>query len=652
MISVYRTLEKTSGAALLSLNPLATAGERATQRSIATQTASAYFHTFGDISDALGQAWRAAEANRPILGGGGSNVDLRGTYGPLTENLIRAAGQEPSWTYSLGNLINVFPRSFARVNNGLDELAKRLAFLGEVRVRAMVDGAQQGLEGKDLHDFISQRLEASTDEAGHAADDYMERLAERTTFTASVGEEGSNVRQFGNFIQRLRSDVPEFRYILPVFNVPANALGETLRRLPIAYLPITRGLFRETAAEMAGERGPVAQAEAHGRMMLGAAFLLGGVLLNRSGLLTGAGPQNPTDRKVWLATHQPYSLRVGNKWVRYDKFDILGGLLSIPATITDVSTYQPGSEKMNDMLLSGTGALAQWFRDRSALRTAAGLFSLGSDPTENLGNFASQFAGQTASGFVPAALRTTLVDTTDPYLRLKHGWTDYLKATIPGLSNTLEPVRNVLGEPVNRPYDSIGEAVLPITMAPAVSYKDDPTLDELDRLYQTTGYGAGADPRSLSYGSFDPKTVVLENGRSMFDQAVGLRQTIQVHGKTLREALGDLFSSDKYNRAVDADPMQARTSLGDHSRGYMVKEVFEKYNTAIKEQLANESKIALGYLTAAAAKQKDDAYLSRYSADDLVKNPMLYQAAGVNADRYARKLQGSGALLRSLEGTQ
>jgi hypothetical protein len=79
-------------------------------------------------------------------------------------------------------------------------------------------------------------------------------------------------------------------------------------------------------------------------------------MLNRMGLLTGAGPQNPTDRKVWLMEHQPYSIRVGDKWVRYDRYDVLGGLLSIPATIVDATTNVPEDQTYSDMILSGWGA--------------------------------------------------------------------------------------------------------------------------------------------------------------------------------------------------------------------------------------------------------------------------------------------------------
>jgi hypothetical protein len=125
---------------------------------------------------------------------------------------------------------------------------------------------------------------------------------------------------------------------------------------------------------------------------------------------------------------------------------------------------------------------------------------------------------------------------------------------------------------------------------------------------------------------------------------------MKLDGQTLREALNDLFNSDEYNQAVDADSSQRYTSQGDESRGYLTRAVFDQYNAAIKANLAEASPIALKYLTAAAAKQRDDAYLHTVSVDQLVKNPDLYAANGVDAGAYSDKItQGAaGDLLDAL----
>jgi hypothetical protein len=131
------------------------------------------------------------------------------------------------------------------------------------------------------------------DEVGAATDHGMLDAAERTTLTGQVGSDGNLARKFATGVQTLRHDYPLMRFILPVFNVPANGLGETLKRVPgINLLP---GMTQH-AADLSGENGAVSQAEAHGRTLLGGAFLSAGYLMNQAGMLTGSGPQDRKDR--------------------------------------------------------------------------------------------------------------------------------------------------------------------------------------------------------------------------------------------------------------------------------------------------------------------------------------------------------------------
>lgn len=646
-ISVIRNVERITGAGAASINPFITAGERAAARSVARNSAMAYVQTFTEIGDAFRMALVAAERNHTVIGGGGQTVDAVATYGPLTQNLLNATGTPPSFAYSLGNLINVFPRAFARVNNGLDEFSKRLAYQGEVRVAAMVEASEKGLQGPAFTQYVDDAMKSAYDASGHAADQALLRSAERTTLTAQVGEKGSGLRTFGNTIQRLRTAVPETRYILPVFNVPVNALAETLRRLPIAAVPgVNKVMFTHTARELAGELGPVAQADAHGRMMLGGAFLMAGFMMNKAGTLTGAGPQDPVDRKVWLQSHQPYSVKIGDKWVNYGKFDILGGLLSIPATVYDASIYQDGTRNPDEVIFAGIGALAQWFKDRAALRNATGLLALGDDPTKETQNVFTQVTGQISSGFYPAALRGITDAGTNPYIPMKRSWEDYILSVLPG--NNVELVRNILGEPIDKPINSVGEVFLPVSMVKAVGWDTDPVIEELDALYQVTGYSPGADTSSFSHGQFPDKDLKLEDGVSLYTHAMKMRQTIKVEGKTLRQTLKELFTSAEYASAVDGRRAGKKTSRGDINRPYLVGEVFETFNKAIKAELVAQSPKAKAYMTAALAKSTDAAYLNDVSVEELVNNPDLWKTKGVDRAGFEAKVSGRKSSTQSL----
>lgn len=642
LISTLRTIERTSGAATIMLNPLASKATRDAAASVARESARVQMQFLEHIQTAFHYAVQSGRANKPVLGGGGAAIDTLGSFGPLTQNLVESSGK--SWTgaaavgYQFGNLINVFPRAFARVNNGLDDFAKRIAYYGEVRLNATVEAAEKGMTGDARDAFIRQRLEDATGDMGEATDQAMLQRAELSTLTKTPGEDGSFVRKFSTGLAQARRDVPELRYIIPIYNVAANSLGETLRRLPIAQLPFTKGAFAESVAELAGERGAVLQAEAHGRMIMGAAFLTAGFQLNQMGLMTGSGPKDPQDRKVWLLNHQPYSIRVGDDWVSYAKLDIIGGLMSIPATIRDESIYRAADERMGDVIMSGVAAAAIWFKDKSALRTVSEVLSMGSNPLAEPDKVLGRIGGSIVQSVVPAALRTTVTEPLDPTLRLKTTFEDYLKSAIPGLSETLEPVRNVLGEAIQRPADTFAEALVPVVLAPQVSWKDDPIVTELSDLYAATGYGAGAEPESMSYGHFEENRVKMENGQSIGDRSRQLRQTVTVNGKTLREELGDLFASEDYISAYDIGPGRNETASGEASRGQMVAKVFEKYNESIRTQIARESDVGRAYLVAARVKERDGFRTRALTVEELVTDPSLYEASGVDASEFERQL--------------
>jgi hypothetical protein len=652
-ISLVRNVERMAGAVEMAVNPFVSAADRAAARATAKATPIAYLQTLGDIGDVFKQGAMAASRNKTIIGGGGQTFDSTATYGPLTSNLLEAANVAPDWKYTIGNLVNAWPKAFARLNNGLDEGAKRFAYQGEMRVRGYQEAFAQGQDIRTAMASVREKMLGAYDAVGHAADQELLDAAERTTLTGRVGEEGSTTRKVSSTIAAVRRDIPETRFILPVFNVPANALGETLRRTPLAFIPhLNEGLgFGRTADELAGDYGPVAQADAHGRFMMGAGALMGGMIMNRMGILTGSGPTDRTDRAVWLQTHRPYSIRIGDEWVSYNKLDILGGLLSIPATISDSTVNRPADQSVSDMMLAGSGALAQWFSDRASLRTFAGLLSMGQSPASGAGPWATQFFGSMLQGSIPAPISRNMVNATDQYARMRNSWLDYMKAAIPGMSKSLEPVRNVMGEPMNRSADTYAEAFLPVTYAPATTWKTDPVMDELSRVYDVSGYGAGTDASNWGGGFFNPKQVKLEDGRSLFEHAMQARLHIKLDGMTLRDSLKELTTSAEYVNAPDSRRAAKDTDM-EGTKELMLQQVFNRYNSAIKSNLAEASPMADKLLTAAAVKAHATMDMDSVSVDDLVGNPDLYRTHGVDAQRYSDKIRSgsSGALLDALNG--
>lgn len=640
VVSGLRTLEKSSGAAIAAIV------ERDPQRkaellATASKAPVAWLQTMGDMAQVLKWGADSARYNRRFLGGG-SVIDTSSNFGPVTDRMLAAANATPSLTqkaaYVTGNFVNLWPRAFQRLNNGLDEMSVRLSYLGEVRARALVEASTKGLRGEDAAGFVRKALEDSTDEVGHAVDQALVRTAQRSTMTASLGAEPGYVGKFANMVNDFRANVPEARYIIPIFNVPANALGEGLRRIPMANL-----LLKETRRELAGEMGAVAQAEAYGRMMTGAATLMLGFGMARQGDLTGAGPQDPNDRKVWLQTNQPYSIRIGGQWVRYDRFDVIGAVLGIPATLYDRSVHRELDQDFGDKAALAAGALAQYFKDRAAVRGISDLFNVGASPTQDPAKYMERLAGSIGSRLVVPNFVTQLGrNMTDPVARGRADVGDYLWDALPFTSKSVDPLRNVLGEPVFKPQDTLVENLLPVTFAPVSDYAKDPELDEIGRIYEATGYAPGVlQAGQVLGGGKDARDLKLEDSRSLYEHVAQVRGIVENEdGLTLRAALRELFASVDYEEAADADASNRTTASGQLSRGALIADVFKDFNAAAKRHVAEQSPKARRYMAVGKIKAAGDVSTAGYSADDLASDDStgLLEDLGINVADYEDKV--------------
>jgi len=665
------TVARSLGAAAASLDPTVSAEQRQAMWMVAQNASKAYFTNFGQIQVYAKQALLAAQVDRSLIGGTSEDASAYArqftSLGPITPRMMQTLGVDPaqagSMGYTLGNALNFLPRTVTMpLHSGMAEFTQNLLYGNEVRLNAMVQAAQQGLEGDAADAYVTNAVGKAWSDTGKAQNSALLDQAQRLNMFRTPGEPGSGLRKVSDLINELRGSSPVIRFLLPIYNVSANSLAEVLRAIPFASkVPGVGALWHNTAQELSGELGPVRQADAYGRTLLGGMFLMAGEALNRTGSLTGAAPTNPKDREAWEgrgsdgSVRIPYALKVGDNWVALNEIPMLGGLMSIPATIRDVTQYHPDDNVHQNAVLAGAGALAQWFLDRSAMKTAAEVLSLGSDPTAGIGKVVNQVTSGVASGMIPfsGAIRS-LDNAVDPYVRMKDSWGDYIQQIMPGLSERLPEERNVLGEPVLKANAGALNQISPVTVASGIDRGHDPVLSELGRLWQQTGYGADADPNAtIGHGYFDPGQVNLEDGSSLRDRFSMERQTMQIGGKTLRESLEHLFDNPIYQNGVDGNSTQRTTSAGQISRAYLVSQTFRQYNDAIKAQTALGSDTARDWMVAGAAKHRDDAYLRGVSAEDLVKNPDLYQAHGVVKGVYdGALLQGAASsLARDFEKT-
>lgn len=649
IIGVLHTTEKTLGgaaAAMLERDP----AKRAALVATSANAAKAYVQTIGDIPQVLKFAAKAFMQNHSVLGGGGTVQDINTSMGPITGAMIRAAkGQDaPVWGYALGNAINFLPRQFQRINTGLDEFAKRLSYNGEVRLSAQVEAAKRGLSGDAMRTYVKEAMQSAIDDSGAATSEDGLRTAERTTFTGSLTGNDYHpiIGKFAGAINSLRKDVPEARYILPVFNVPANSVGETIRRIPGVNL-----MLAETRDELLGNMGSVRQADAYGRTLMGGMFMMWAYGMARNGQMTGAGPSDPRDRQTWDLKNQPYSIKVTlpdgkEHWISYARYDLPGSLLSVPSTMYDKTVNRNSDQDWTMAMIGGMGTLAQYFKDKAALQGISQMMDFGANPSSDL-NYAERTFGNTAARMaVPNFVTQLGRNVIDPEKRQKASIGDYITDAMPFASKELDPMRNVLGEPQFKPNQTLLENGLPITISS--THDNDNVVGELDRLYEATGYAGGVTtPSEIAGGSpangfYDPRDVKLENGRSMYD-AIMSRRTVPsdyLDASSVRAKLKDLFDSDDYKEATDGDANSMFDSDGNISKAALVKRVFSDYNKDAVRQVATDSTIAKRYLAVGAAKRVNGDKLRPYSVQRMVETPDLVKSLGIDLQDFEDRISG------------
>lgn len=659
IISGFNTLGRTSAGAMMALNPLLDEATRREAWTASWGAARAYTTVLSDMADALRSAAkttangfsRGANSADPYWDPFGSNLGnshaIIGGHNPIDLNsqgiprvLLRAAlgtdgaGTIKSLPYYAGNLINKFPQAVMALHGGFNDLAQTLAYLGEVRASAYNEGAKLGLQGDDFKQYLMDRLTQARDPTtGAGTDAQALAQSQRTVLTKQPTDaDPAMLKAVFGFRQGLVKAFPPMRFILPIWTVPANALGETLRRIPGMGFALD-----ESRAELMGEKGVAAQADAYGRMLTGGAALAAGVMLGQSGALTGAGPTQAQDRDIWLMTHQPYSIRIGDKWYSYARSDVVGPMLSIASAFYDKTVNNNGD--LSQHAVAAAAGLAEYFKDQASLQGLAQILNFGGNPEESE-TIATRVLGQVTSGFVPGFLRQ-IRDQLDPVQREHHTVGDYVMDSIPGFSRRVDPVRNVLGEPVMKPQSPVF-GTLPVSMANVNTYAKEPVMDELSRLYEKTGEAHGVLSPSLGPNAQkDMRDVKLEDGTSLYDALMRYRMVSRDdQGRTLKEALGDLITSPDYLNAVDGKSTALMTDDGTDIRGSMIRQVFSQFSTQARQDVAQASPKAARYLAAAQVKNRFPAQTNGHSVDDVATNPGLLGALGVNISDYEDKVKG------------
>lgn len=372
-------------------------------------------------------------------------------------------------------------------------------------------------------------------------------------------------------IGRATANYPLLKIILPFTRTPANILTFTFERTPLAPLMSS---FRQSIAA-GGARRDLALAQ----MALGTGIMATTADLAMNGQITGRGPNEKGQRAALSRTGwQPYSVKVGDRWVAFNRLDPVGSLLGMSADIVDAlrnmqheAVDDPDTERLS---VAAAIAVAGNLVNKTYLSGLASLFEAMSDPQQYGEGMVQRLAGSVVPAGAAAVNRQM-----DPYQREVYSMLDAIKARTPGLSDELTPRRNLWGE-AQKWESGLGAGY--DFFSPVYTKPNSKEPIDLEILEQ--GFNLTMPPKRTS---FDGATVDLGQHPKVYSRYVELA------GNELKHPAWGLGAKDLLNEIVSGKhPLsqiyEIKSDGPEGGKDLFVRDMIRDYRERARAQLLEE----------------------------------------------------------------
>lgn len=365
-----------------------------------------------------------------------------------------------------------------RSMQAVDEMSKAMLAQMETRRLAARDALisiQNGVDSEKALDGMAMQI---------AAPDA--RNIDRIDQAVLQGTLQSDLGSFGQSLNKIRNDMGAVGTVLaPFVKTVINAQKEMVARTPVLQLAL-----KEIRDDYAA--GGARRQMAMGKFSMGASFMGLAYTLALDGTLTGAGPVDPERRKFLRETTgwQPFSKKVGDKYISYAGLEPIGGMLGMAATLAEIGAVygKEGDDEWHDLLLYSALLPFKYIGELPFMSSMSKFVTMVEnvkrDPKGEATNQAvTQFFGSLATNMVggvtpvpmPAGALFRQIENTidptkrevtvDPSLPTEHKYFDFMFKSwyskyIPN-PGIIEPARNLWGEEVKTGDNNALHWVLP-----------------------------------------------------------------------------------------------------------------------------------------------------------------------------------------------
>lgn len=326
----------------------------------------------------------------------------------------------------IGTAIRLPGRSVTMIHS----FSRYVGYEQDIASQAYRQATKEGLQGKAFSDRASQLSVNPTEEM-------MTKAREEATNQVYMRNS-----DFNSFMGKLQSAVNS--NIAAKFMVPFLKIGSNITRGAFVERSVLGLLSQDVRDTLTGKYGAEARDLQAGKMAVGTA-LAGGVVpgLMAAGLMTGGGPTDPNQRAEWIkAGYRPYSMKVGDFWVSYDRMGSLSMLMKLPADMYDTA-HEWGDEDGMKIAASFFEDISKDVLDENWMRGVKDALDAIYHPTE----FGKQYATGVATAFMPySSGMGQMARLFDSSSREARTLLDSYRSRTPFLSQGLAPKRDRWGE--------------------------------------------------------------------------------------------------------------------------------------------------------------------------------------------------------------
>lgn len=383
----------------------------------------------------------------------------------------------------------------AYVNTAVDAAGKairlpyRLLNAGDVAFRTMANAGEQGalvarqvasegLTGKKATERFIELLANPTDE--------IMELSTRAAKSRVFQDDLTGIARHVNAIRNIPIIGPAIRLtMLPFLKTPANLIKKGFRS--VNPVDLVRGI----------KAGGGEASESVTRSLLG--YSTTGFLFwyASQGLLTGSPPKDRSLREeLYASGWQPYSVRIGDRYVSYDRMEPFSQSFRNSAAIWDA--YRVTGQINQDFVQEAAKNIAVGTLDRSYIKGMYETLNAMFDPDRYGENYMNNFiVGSTPLSGLGAGI-VSAIDTDAEgrqIIRDPKNLTEYMKARIPGMSEQVAPRLDTKGRAMVRRGSPIERL-----LSPMVTSEADLPAAKVEEIYKRTAQiqGINAEVRDES----------------------------------------------------------------------------------------------------------------------------------------------------------